>query len=104
MKRLTAFILCLIFVIGTIIPVMANSEESSYAESLVEFKGYSARTKHYNGVRAEYSLDTATLASLEHDYDVTIGVLINCGVENYSDLTIENAKINSVLYENGVYI
>ena len=102
MKKLSLFLLCLILVIGTL-GTFAVSAEETEADGLVEFVGYSARKSDFNGIRAEYALDTATLASLEEDYDVTIGIRLNAGVQNYSDLTIENAAINKVFYENGQY-
>ena len=44
MKRLTSLLLCLIFIIGAIVPVTVSANETTPVDGLVEFGGICCKT------------------------------------------------------------
>ncbi len=100
MKKLSLFLLCLILVIGTLGAVATSAEETG-ADGLVEFVGYSARINEFNGIRAEYTLNTTALAELEETYNIQIGILMNPGVadDDYAtEMVIGSTNVDKTFY------
>ena len=104
-----ALVFALILAFSLIACICASAEEVSVAEvdsasidGLVSFDGYSARKISYNGLRAQYTLDTGVLAELEKSFSVEIGMLMasssSDNEEVYLALTKDNAVISTVFY------
>ena len=104
-----ALVFALILAFSLIVCACASAEEVSVADSdsasidgLVTFDGYSARKISYNGLRAQYTLDTGILAELENSFFVEIGMLMapssSDSEEAYLALTKDNATISTVFY------
>lgn len=88
MKKLLLFLLCMVLMIGAVGAISVSAEENATtaANDIITFDGYAARTVSYHGVRSQYTLNTAKLATLEDaGYAVTIGMQMVAGDSELAD-------------------